>query len=405
MPERNFLLAGCFLPRVTLAQMARTRCTDDWEVGVNERADNTTCGGRDEPATSRKVRSPQTRRLRALPFAVAVGSSLVSQAAQSADWSSVPSRDNRGTVLIRTNWVDDKGPQGGTATGFVVSKDGHILTVAHQFPEGDLNVLSTGETESWRSSYPRQNFPLTVVHINRSKDFAILVPAKPATLSPVPTSWAWEPLEGAEVNARGFPLGGPLEGMPGRIRRSGASLEVPMNVLLRGGYSGAPVYDDTGKVVCMVRGGTPVADIEDPTVMGLGFCAPLSLLGPEIPAALLRAATDITSSDATGAGGPIRISYSVNTTKETEFSGLQDLTRPESTEFYTTGRLEAAKGYRIVDHEYVEHSATKVTERQVTVSPDGSYLEMTYKLTSGPGYDRWRGWLAATIITIQKPRE
>lgn len=372
---------------------------------MNEQADNTTRRRRAEPATPRKGRAPQAQQFCALAFVVALASLPLSETAQGADWSAVPSRDNRGTVLIRTNWVDNKGTQGGTATGFVVSKDGHILTVAHQFPTGDFTVLSTGETEGWRSSYPRQNFPLKVVHVDRSADFAILAPAKPATLSPVPTSWAWEPLEGAEVNTRGFPLGGPLEGMPGRVRRSGNTAEVPMNVLLRGGCSGSPVYDDSGKVVCMVRGGTPVADIADPTVMGLGFCVPLSLLRPKIPAEVLAAATETISSDATGAGNPIRVSYSVNTTKETKFSGLRDLTKPASTESYTTGRLDAAKGYRIVDHDYLEHSATKVSERHVKISPDGSYLEMTYKLTSGPGYSRWRGWLAATIVTIQEPKE
>lgn len=361
----------------------------------------------DEPAKPRKSRPPQAWQCCVLAFVVALSSLPLVETAQGADWSSVPFRDNRGTVLIRTNWVDDKGTQSGTATGFVVSKEGHILTVAHQFPAEGITVLSTGETEGWRSSYPRQNFPLKLVHIDRSStaDFAILEPAKPATLSPVPTSWAWEPLEGAEINTRGFPLGGPLEGMPGTVRRSDASAEVPMSVLLRGGYSGSPVYDDSGKVVCMVRGGTPVADIVDPTVMGLGFCVPLSLLRSKVPAAVLAAATETISSDAIGAGGTIRVSFSVNTTKETKFSGLQDLTKPASTESYTTGRLEAAKGYRIVDYDYLEHSATKVSERHVNIAPDGSYLEMPYKLTSGPGYDRWRGWLAATIVTIQEPKE
>lgn len=340
----------------------------------------------------------------ALVFLTQLASQPLLHAAEGADWGSVPSRDNRGTVLIRTNWVDKTGIQNGTATGFVITPEGHILTVAHQFPAAELTALSIGETEAWRSSYPRQTFPLKVIHIDRSTDFAILAPAKAATLSPVPISWVWEPVEGAQVNTRGFPLGGPLEGMPGRVRRSGTTAEVPMNVLLRGGYSGSPVYDESGKVVCMVRGGAPVANIPDPTVMGLGFCIPLSLLRPKIPATVLAAAKETVSSDAIQEAGPIRVSYSVNTTKETKYSGPQDLTKPASTESYTTGRLEAAKGYRIVDVDYVEHSATKVSERHVKIAPDGSYLEMTYKLTSGPGYDRWRGWLAATLVTTQAPK-
>src|SRR5690606_17156805 len=174
----------------------------------------------------------------------------------------------------------------------------------------------------------------------------------------------------------------------GKIRRSGSSPEVPMSVWVRSGYSGAPVYDRLGRVVCMIRGGTTVVNIEDPTVMGLGFCVPLSLLQQKIPAEIMTAAMNAGLQADTGVRGPIRVSHSVDTTKETSFTGLQDLVKPASTESYTTGRLEAASGYRIVNYEYLEHSATKVSDRQVRIAPDGSYLEMTYKLTSGPGFDR-----------------
>ncbi len=330
--------------------------------------------------------------------------SLIPRFSFGADWSGVPPRDNRGTVLIHTNWVDREGHQSGTATGFVISKEGHILTVAHQFPKDNPTILITGETEGWPSSYQRQNFPLKLGPIDRDADFAILTPAKNPVLVPLPTFWEWEPLEGAEVNARGFPLGGLLEGMEGKIRRSGSSPEVPMGVWVRGGYSGAPVYDSLGRVVCMIRGGTAVADIEDPTIMGLGFCVPLSLLRQKVPTDIMTAVVNAGLQAETGVRGRIRVSYSVDTTKETIFTGLQDLVKPASTESYTTGRLEATSGYRIVNYEYLEHSGTKVSDRQVKIAPDGSYLEMTYKLTSGPGFDRYRGWLAATIITIQEPK-
>ena len=323
-----------------------------------------------------------------------------------ADWSSVPARDNRGTVLIRTNWVDKDGPQSGSGTGFVVSKQGHILTVAHQFPDAGASVvLYTGDTEGWPSVYTRQSFPLKLAHIDRQADFAVLVPTKDVPLSPVPTLWTWAPVEGAEVNTRGFPLGGPLEGMPGTVRRSGASSEVPMTMMLRAGYSGSPVYDATGRVVCMVRGGTPVADIKDPTVMGLGFCLPLALLQSKVPPELLADSGVPPLANVPKGSGEIRVSYSVNETKETAFNGLQDLTNPSTTRPYTTGRLEAQNGYRIAKYEYLEHSATKVSNRVVQVAPDGAFLEMTYELTSGPGYDRWRGWLAATIVTVQVPKD
>jgi len=349
------------------------------------------------------------RGMSALPvLIVGLCCSLIPRLSFGADWSGVPARDNRGTVLIRANWVDSQEPQTGTATGFVMSKEGHVLTVAHQFPDGDLKVLITGETENWPSAYSRQNFPLKLVHIDRKADFAILIPIKAVTLVAIPTKWEWKPVENDEVNIRGFPLGGPLEGMPGTIRRSGAVPEVPMSAILRGGYSGAPVYDSSGKVVCMVRGGTPVADVQDPNVMGLGFCVPLSLLVTKIPSSILLSAVDSSSPSATATGGRIRVSYSIDETKTTPVkkdSTLFEILRiPASTQEYNFHK-EAEKGYRIISYEYLEHSATQFEKGDIKIAVDGSSIHMPYKLTSGPGYNQTRGWLAATIVTIQEPME
>lgn len=321
-----------------------------------------------------------------------------------ADWSSVPVRDNRGTVLIRTNWVDKDGPQSGIATGFVVSSTGHILSVAHQVPTDSTSVvLHTGETESWPSAYLRQTFSLKLEKIDRLGDWAVFVPTKSVQLTPVPVSWSWTPAEGEAVNTRGFPLGGPLEGMPGSVRRSGQSPEVPLSMLLRAGYSGSPVYNAAGQAVCMVRGGTAVADVSDPTVMGLGFCMSLGLLKPKIPAELI-ADTSTRPGQSPEPSGEVRISYSVSNTKTTPFDGVQDLVRPSTTQHYSP-RFAAQPGYKIVKYDYIEHSATKVSNLKVTVSTDGQFLDVNFDLTSGPGYDRWRGWLTATLTTVQIPTE
>ena len=329
---------------------------------------------------------------------------LATLTAGAADWSSVPVRDNRGMVLIRTNWVDKDGPQSGIATGFVVSSTGYILSVAHQVPTDSTSVvLHTGETESWPSAYPRQTFPLKLEKIDRLGDWAVFVPTKPVQLTPVPVSWTWAPAEGEAVNTRGFPLGGPLEGMPGSVRRSGQSPEVPLSMLLRAGYSGSPVYNTAGQAVCMVRGGTAVADVSDSTVMGLGFCVSLGLLKPKIPAELVASAST-PSAQTPAPSGEVRISYSVSITKETPFEGLQDLGRPSTTQHYSP-RFAAQPGYKIVKYDYIEHSATKVSNLKVEVSPDGQFLEVDFDLTSGPGHSRWRGWLTATLTTTQVPKE
>jgi hypothetical protein len=359
------------------------------------------------------IREPKrvsTMAVRLVTCAVALG--IVHCAAtrgHAADWSAVPSRDNRGTVLIRTAWVDNGKPDSGSGTGFVIDSDGHIITVAHQFPISKTAVvLPSGETEGWGSAYPRQTFPLRIVHIDRRADVAVLQPTQRVTLTPVPVAWDWAPTERSEIYIRGFPLGGPLEGMPGLVRRSGLSSEAPTSTLLRAGFSGSPVYDARGNVVGMTRGGTPVADLKDPTVMGLGFFVPLALLRDKLPAALVAAAafTRPATADAKpDSFAQMRLSYPINVTKETAFRGLQDLTKAAETKSYSSGRIAAQPGYRIASYEVLEHSATQVSEQKVDLAADGSSIEFTFNLTSGPGYDRKRGWLRATLVTIQRPKE
>ncbi len=328
--------------------------------------------------------------------------------ADAADWGVVAARDNRGTVLIRTNWVDGKIQDGGTGTGFVVDDKGSIVTVAHQFPASrSAVVLYSGETEGWASDYARQSFPLELRHIDRLADVAVLVPTKTVKLSPIPLDWDWAPTEGRGIYVRGFPLGGGLEGMEGLVRRTEVSSQVPTSTLLRAGHSGSPVYNAKGQVVGMARGGTPVANVkEDPTLLGLGFFVPLSLLKDKLPATLVASIGAGTAIPAPRSRAPqLRLSYPVDETKETSFRGIQDLVKPSETRPYTTGRIQAQPGYRIDRYELIEHSATKVSDKVVKVAPDGSSVELTFKLTSGPGSDRWRGWLAATLVTIQIPKD
>lgn len=327
---------------------------------------------------------------------------------RASDWSEIAPRDNRGTILIHINWAEREESHSGSGTGFVIDDQGHILTVAHLIPASQTaTILLSGETEPWASAYQRQMFSLRIVDVNRQADVAVLLPTQSVTLTPLPLVWDWRPVESAEVHVRGFPLGGPLEGMPGTVRRTEISPEVPISTLLREGFSGSPVYGPLGKVVGMVRGGTPVVDLKDHTVMGLGFFVPLLLLRSGLSAAIVRSADDtkISQNPTQGShGAQVRVSYSISETKETEYRDVRDLFRAAETKPFSL-RITAQPQYLIVDHQYLEHSANGLSERNVKLAPDGSWIEMTFKLTSGPGYDRTRGWLDATFVTVQRLRE
>lgn len=317
-------------------------------------------------------------------------------------WTEIPARDNRGTVLIRTSWPGGQG----TGTGFVLTPQGHILTVAHQFPkEHFAEQVYEGETEALpEASQNRQSVHLKVVHLDREKDVAVLSPSAKVTFTPVPINWSWVPRENEEVYFRGFPEGGRLTAAWGRVARSGAAVDVPTDALLSKGHSGSPVYNGAGEVVCMARGGHPVAEVKNATVMGKGFCSALSLVRDSVGTGIVGLTKATGAPSSTKAMGPTRVSYAIDETKETPFKGPQDLTKPASTKRYENYRFQALPGYRIVGHEFADLSSTKVSNLEFKTAADGSSIQVVFDLTSGPGWDRWRGWLKGNLTTTQVPK-
>ena len=331
--------------------------------------------------------------------------------AYGADWGAVAARDNRATILLTTAWKEGDSFKDGFGTGFVIDAQGHILTVAHIFPRSSSGeVLITGRTEKWGTLYPKQEFKLRLISIDRDEDFAILVPDGDApVLTPAPLTTLWQAVEGDSVHIRGFPLGVELIAKDGTISRSGMSSKVPTDAIIQAGFSGAPTYRADGVIIGMARGGDPVANITDPTVMGHGFFVPIALIEPLLGKHIregIQSAAKLTASvpAKAAAAAEIRLSYQIDETKETSYSGLQDLAKPASTKSYVLGPIAAQPGYKIVRYEFLEHSATAVSNKKVTIAPDGSSIQVTYDLTSGPGFDRTRGWLEATVVTIQKAR-
>jgi len=348
---------------------------------------------------------------RLLVMLLLLASWVIPQLAYSADWGAIAARDNRATILLTTEWKEGESFKDGAGTGFVLDAKNHILTVSHIFPRSPSgDVLITGRTEKWATLYPKQEFKLRLISIDRDADFAILVPdGDMPVLTPAPLTTLWQAIEGDNVHIRGFPLGVDLIAKDGTISRSGMSSKVPTDAIIQAGFSGAPVYRADGVIIGMARGGDPVADIKDPTVMGHAFFVPIALIEPLLDKHIredIRSAAKLVAAlpAKAAATAEIRLSYQIDETKETSFNGPQDLFKPASTKSYVLGPITAQPGYQIVRYEFIEHSATAVSNKKVTIAPDGSNIQVSYDLTSGPGYDRTRGWLEATLVTIQKAR-
>ena len=64
--------------------------------------------------------------------------------------------------------------------------------------------------------------------------------------------------------------------------------------------------------------------------------------------------------------------------------------------------FDAQPGYAISGASFKEFSKNHGSVVSVVVQPDGSSVQVTFSLESGPFYDRWRGWLDGSLITEQR---
>ncbi len=68
-----------------------------------------------------------------------------------------------------------------------------------------------------------------------------------------------------------------------------------------------------------------------------------------------------------------------------------------------THKFAAQDGFKIIDASFREVSANKVREGpQIQISSDGTEVELTYKLASGPIYDQWRGWMSGNLFITEE---
>lgn len=181
--------------------------------------------------------------------------SLAPVSARSQDWSRVRDGARDSVVFIETvrQKRDGTDREAFTASGFVVSCHGHVMTVAHAVPRARENeiVYSTAAVRS------RENKRMHVEVITRDDnlDVALLL---------LPNVNAWKPLDFAEIGAPedaalyvlGFPLRSDLSSAVGLLSSgTGVAGRWQTTLPLNFGNSGGPVFNASGKVVAVAAGG------------------------------------------------------------------------------------------------------------------------------------------------------
>ncbi len=95
--------------------------------------------------------------------------------------------------------------------------------------------------------------------------------------------------------------------------------------------------------------------------------------------------------------GPKNISkiFKVEQTKD-DFPDLM----PNSRNYQRT--FNAEPGYRIIGCNWNQTEGNNSTDLECNISMDKLIATFSFRLTSGPIYDRWRGWLGATITLTEE---
>jgi hypothetical protein len=199
---------------------------------------------------------------------------------------------------------------------------------------------------------------------------------------------------GGKITALGFPLGFDLSVRPGAITSllNDKGL-VQSNMGLARGMSGGPVLDERRAVIGIVHGG-----IEGQSSFDYFTPANLALPVFDTPPASYVGDSCQSSQQASVRPATIERSYQIDETYD-EHPGLA----PTSKEYRIT--KAADPNHIIVDTRVVRQSDSRVSDLVTSISPDRRSVELKFRLTAGPIFDRWRGWLHGQLILAMEPAD
>lgn len=307
--------------------------------------------------------------------------------AQAVTWSSVVSKNRLAVVFIA---VESRNQTTGesrrsSGTGFVISKDGYILTARHVVRSDEQMEIATltGAIGS-RAANPEA---LEVIAENSNFDVALLRFINTAPSRDHVTVGNPAPVEvGDRVGSMGFPAGQEFTAKRGDLSsKGGPGASWITSINLNPGDSGAPVFDPEGRAVAVVV--SRLSEYER-----INFALPISHA-----ADLLAIAAVKIGEPSRTAEDVLKVSYPVNETRD-EHEGVF-----ESSEVLVR-TFNARDGYKIVSERLERDSDTRVSDVELERSADGSSVRLKFRLTSGPVFDRYRGWLRGRVETEQVPR-
>lgn len=329
-------------------------------------------------------------------------------------------------------------------SGFLVG-DKLVITNSHLIPSED----NFRELKVYVRLGSRQAAPIQVASFVRDVNFdlAALTLAAPTTTPQSPSC----PIRimdqglsvpiGSSVYVIGYPVDQDISISTGIVsNKTGPRGRWQTTTPLNPGNSGGPVFGETGMLVGFAVGGVVRwqhgGDVI--AVQGVNFLIPTPSLinGPlaqqirDLPqstrcwelASAWTAVTDAFSTVSTfastrlicksAAGGGVTCSSAPEAPKgPLEFSRSYTVTQvkdnhpglaPDHESFEE--KFAAEPGYKIAKCDWNSSSANQATGIACNVDQDGASATFRYRLSSGPAFDRYRGWLYATV-TVRQQRQ
>jgi S1-C subfamily serine protease len=273
-------------------------------------------------------------------------------------------------------------------TGVIVSVRGHVLTNNHVVSPGpDTGQLKIRGSIGSKSASAA---PLQVLAQNEHQDLALLQFENSGidyNAAPIGDPWAVQ--DGHRLCSGGYPLQVDYVVTDGVLSsKSGPKGWWLSNIATNPGESGAPIIDLAGRII-----GLKVGAFEDARSINLlipiNMAAPILMMVPDGAALSERLSRPPSIPDRQV------VQCDVDQGRESA-GGLV----PSSGEY--SAHCVARPGYRIIKADLIRLSDNNLSDVRLTTTPDGAQVVLSFRLTSGPIYDRWRGWLSGKIVTQQE---
>lgn len=267
-----------------------------------------------------------------------------------------------------------------SGTGFVINSHGYVLTSKHLLP---TNTKDAPRIRGALQSRFGQLEDMELIATDPNFDFALLKFSNTyLTRAFVTIGNPWTTPLSAPLQALGFPLNIEFSSKTGSlVGLGGPGGTWVTDIALNAGDSGGPVLNRDGNVVAMVVSALPNAE-------GIKFALPITFSSYLLRLVGLERLTAFTHT-------PEVVRYAVSSTRETTH-GLT----PTSGEYAL--EVKAREGFRITQVELSRKSDSKLSDVDLQVIDGGEKAVLRYRLTSGPAYDQYRGWLEGEVITQQK---